>query len=155
METLKIDRKKAIELYPKSSPEFKEVLESTFGKQCFSTNILDRINSFEDALAEKGMKPEDVIMNPNGPVRRIALDKLEFIIEVVNEGFIADYTNGNQKKWRPYFVFSSSGFGFSASVFNFTHTAAHCGSRLCMKDQLTCDHVRTKFQSLWIDLLTK
>ena len=111
------------------------------------------INTLEDALAYTGKRPEDVF-KASDPVRRQALDILEFVIELIGEGYIADYTNPNQRKWFPVFNLSS-GFVFSSSYYDCSRTHAGCGSRLCSENEEKSNHVGIKFQSYWMDLITK
>ena len=111
------------------------------------------INTLEDALAYTGKRPEDVY-NVSDPVRRQALDILEFVIELIGEGFVADYTNPDQKKWVPLFNLSS-GFVFSYSLYSYSDAGAGCGSRLCSENEEKSNHIGIKFQSYWMDLITK
>ncbi len=52
-------------------------------------------------------------------------------IFVINNGWVADYSNRNQAKYYPWPLASSSGFGFSNSYYYYGSTGTRVGSRLC------------------------
>lgn len=55
METLNIEKEKAINAYQHGSEEQKKVLEQLFGKETFrQLMVTDRIKTFNDALIELG-----------------------------------------------------------------------------------------------------
>lgn len=55
METLNIEKEKAINAYQQGSEEQKKVLEQLFGKETFRPKMVtDRIKTFNDALKELG-----------------------------------------------------------------------------------------------------
>ena len=49
--SLQIDENKAFDLYQTATPEFKQMLEDSFGKEFFKRKITDRVKSYEDACA--------------------------------------------------------------------------------------------------------
>jgi hypothetical protein len=149
METLKLDKSKAIKLFPKASPEFKEMLIDTFGKNVFSGSILDRINSIEDALNEADDETRnDYLQAISGYTTpdRLAEEQLKLIIKVVNEGVKFDYGNLNQKKWFPVFKFSPGvGFVFTYSYYACANAHTYSGSRLCFVDEKRCETIAKRF----------
>ena len=152
MQKLQIEKSDAVKLF-KSAPEyFKKVLIATFGDKCFNGNIIDRINSFEDALEEKGKRPEE-IFRASDPRHRIAQDKIEFIISVINEDFKPDFSNSNQNKWCPFFKWSGSGFVFTHSYYYYDYSAAGTGARLCCETEAKSNHMGQQFIELYNDFL--
>lgn len=152
MQKLQIEKSDAVKLF-KSAPEyFKKVLISTFGDKCFNGNIMDRINSFEDALYEAGKKPDDIFRSSD-PRHRIAQDKIEFIISVITEGFKPDFSNSNQKKWYPYFKWSGSGFVFTGSYYYYVFACAGTGARLCCETEAQSNYIGQQFIELYNDFL--
>lgn len=60
------------------------------------------------------------------------------IVEALNEGWTADYTDGNQDKYWPYAWVKKdnndpSGFGFSCTYATWTYTLTAIGARLLFK----------------------
>ena len=147
--TLKLEKSKAIKIFNKSSDEVKEILIDSFGKDCFSGNILDRINSVEDALSEADeLTRQDFLKAIGGYTTpdRIAEEELKLIIKVINEGVVFDYSDINQKKWYPVFEFiPGSGFVFAHSYFSCDLTSAAVGSRLCFSDEKKCEAIAKRF----------
>lgn len=114
-ETLKLEKVEAIKLYQSAPDWFKKVLKGTFGENCFSGKIIDRLFTVQDVLNERGKKLEDICRLDDRADKK-ARDIMEYVIEVVNEGFKADYDNGKQKKWHPIFEKTPSGFRFTIPI---------------------------------------
>jgi hypothetical protein len=149
MESLKLEKETAIKIYPTSPDWFKRILENTFGVKSFKVNILDRIKTFEDALADTGKNYSDVF-NPNDKPRHIVIDKLEFIADVINDGWKCDLSDKNQQKWYPWFNHLSSGVGFDSS-FSSVHTLTFPGLGLYFETKEKSDYFATQF----IDLINE
>jgi hypothetical protein len=108
---------KAQQKYPLVDSKGKELLEDIFGKEALTPDLWERIKSFEDGLAYKGYNPEDVLsivgkQRKETELSRHGLDKIEFLGDIFRNGWIADFSNPNQYKYRPYFIYKS-GFGLS------------------------------------------
>ncbi len=155
MKNLQLDKKTALKIYHKSSAEVKEILISTFGAECFSGKIIDRIKTFEDACNELGISNDSCrpIFDEDEDPDEIAYKKLKVIIAAVNEGWKPDWTDTNQKKWYPWFALSS-GFGFSHSYYHDTYAYTAVGSRLCFPSQELSDYVATQFIDLYKQFIT-
>ena len=136
---LQIEDNKARSLYKDASPEFKAMLEDSFSKEFFSQDITERVKSYEDACRETGATPIDVQkMHEEG----YTIDEIMYIMlkeetKALNEGWIADYKNGDQKKWFPVFRWDSSlgRFVFSFAAYYYTYAHAGYGSRLAFKSE--------------------
>lgn len=152
MQQLKIDELKAKALYPTASKEFKAMLEDSFGKDFFSQKITDRVKSFEDACLLTGRVADDADFHTGTP-DEIAYKKLKVIALALNEGVTLSFANSNQKKWRPWFEYSGSGFRFYDTYCGFTFTTATGGSRLCFHSEELARYAGTQFIDLYNQLL--
>lgn len=98
METLNIEKEKAINAYQQGSEEQKKVLEQLFGKETFRPKMVtDRIKTFNDALKELGpnhslVKEYEAICKADVTENTIVYSRLCVITAALNEG------------WRPRFV---------------------------------------------------
>lgn len=124
-------------------------------------NHFTDVKSFEDALKFKGMKEEDVLPynNPTDP-RKVwlnSLAKLELIADVIQEGWIADWSNDEQKKWRCWFEWDTeiSAFVFDDSDYVWTGTYAVVGSRLCFENSDKAEYFGQQFIELHNQILIK
>ena len=156
MKTLQLEESKAKKLF-KDAPEwFKQTLISSFGAACFSENIKDRIKTFADAYAEADDETKRIYdMSVTSPATEdeLAYKQLKLIIKVINEGWMPDWNNTNQKKWFPYFALSS-GFGFSYSYYYYSNAHTSVGSRLCFKSEELSTYVGNQFLNLYEQFLT-
>jgi hypothetical protein len=151
---LKINKEKAKKLYPKADDWFKIELEEAFGPDSFRKKDFRDIKTFEDACTELELTQEDLlhIRNDDEP-DEVAYKKLKIIIAAINQGWIPDWNNGDQKKWWPYFNLSS-GFGFSAAFYDCDGTGTTVGSRLCFESQEKAIYAGQQFLDLYKDFLT-
>lgn len=155
---LKLDEQTAIKLYPAAVPEFKAMMEQTFGKKTFIKDIRDIVKSFEDACEVNGTTPDQVLppaLLPYLAPDEIAYRKLKEITKALNEGIVLSFSNPNQRKWRPWFEQTPSGFRFGASDFVYTFTHAGGGSRLCFAEEKNSDYAGKQFIDLYEILHTK
>lgn len=152
MQTLQIDLAKARKLFSSASPEFKEILIDSFGKDFFSQKITDRVKTFEDACKEIAQDPDDENFSTGTP-DEIAYKKLKVIARALNEGKVFSFANSDQRKWYPYFQFSGSGFRFGVTAYDCTGTDSAGGSRLCFHSDELAKYVGTQFIELYNQLL--
>jgi len=149
---LKIKKETAKKIYAESPNWLREILIETFGKDCFVKRDYTDIKTFEDACEELNINPGDVI-NGNDLPDEIAYKKLKVVIKAVNQGWIPDWSNGNQYKWWPWFNLSS-GFGFSVSAYYYDCTSTAVGSRLCFESKEKSDYTAKQFIDLYEKYLT-
>lgn len=108
METLNIDKEKAINAYQQGSEEQKKVLEKVFGVETFKPKtIKDRIKTFDDALKELGpnhilVKEYNVINNNMTTLSMKYYSRLCIITAALNEGWRPKFVEG-EKRYFPYF----------------------------------------------------
>lgn len=103
----------------------------TTKKETKSTNEFDfrSIQKPEDAFRKQGMDPAvmpDLSKLPERFGFLAAVFILAVIIEAVNNGWKADYSDHNQKKYFPWGSVSSVGLVFSYSLCPLRHCACAC-----------------------------
>lgn len=96
-------------------------------------------------------------INPKHVKALIALNELFTIAQAWNkeDGFTPDFSNKNQTKWFPWFVYSDEAAGFVCANTSpaATNAGAHFGSRLCFKTSARARQFGEQFIDLWNDVL--
>lgn len=96
-------------------------------------------------------------INPKHVKALIALNELFTIAQAWNkeDGFTPDFSNRNQEKWFPWFVYSDKAAGFvcAYSINTATYALANIGSRLCFKTSARARQFGEQFIDLWNDVL--
>lgn len=155
--SLQIDENKAYILYRTATPEFKQALEDTFGKEFFNRSITDRVKSYEDACAVLGIDPHGSMPDTSecpAEDRRayVAFHKLVIIIRALNEGWRPDWADTDQDKWFLWWYIDDFA-GLAYSHLAPSGTNANIGSRLCFKSEALADYAAETFKSLYEDYL--
>lgn len=139
-------------------------------------DVNEVITDFESARKALGIKPnadftvakkilsgnvvqlEDVArlvtdINPKHIEALIALNKLFTIAQAWNkeDGFVPDFSDWEQDKWFPWFVYDKDAAGFVCKdSYNVTSIAnAHIGSRLCFKTSERAKQFGKQFADLY------
>lgn len=167
MAELVLKKSDAIRLYPTSDKTMKEIFEQTFGKETFSQKITDRIKDMSDVYEDLGINEtkfkkdkvyraekmaefakkvgmEDSDIEDGFPCFLLRDFEVYALAYVLNEGWIPDYTNTNERKWSPYFSLSS-GFDFVYSSYVYTDAYALGGFRLCLKSEELSNYAGRNF----------
>lgn len=139
-------------------------------------DVNERITDFESARRALGRKPntgfhvvkeklsesdlplkgvaglvEDI--SPKHIEALIALNKLFTIAQAWNkeDGFVPDFSDWEQDKWFPWFVYDKDDAGFVCAATYYTATAAsaHFGSRLCFKSSARAAQFGKQFTHLY------
>lgn len=152
--TLKITEEQAKKLYLEASENFKEVLESNFGKTTFLKNFQDAVKTYEDACEIIGEKPidEQHLMDCGLGKSEIAFMKLKTIFKAANKmnnDWKADYSNSNQCKYSPYIIWRSSGFRCNGA--GSMYTCTYSGSWLCCGIYADAEYIGKQFKDLYND----
>jgi hypothetical protein len=122
---------------------------------------MKKIKTWQDAFKKKGLDPNvlpDVSMIPEEYKKAVIAQYIMSVVaDVLNEGWIADYTDSDQCKYQPYFVVNASkekpsGFGLSCLGYDRWSAGTDCGVRLCYKDAETAKYAGTQFIKLYEDL---
>ena len=141
-----------------------------------SKNVNETITDFESARKALGGKPnadftvakmilsgnvvqlEDVArlvtdINPKHIEALIALNKLFTIAQALNkeDGFVPDFSDWNQDKWFPWFVYNkdAAGFVFASASRTPSHAYAYIGSLLCFKSSARAAQFGKQFADLY------
>lgn len=96
-------------------------------------------------------------INPQHAKALISLNELFTIAEAWNkkDGFVPDYSNGNQYKYFPWFVYDkdTAGFVYANAYYTSSNAIADFGSRLCFKTANRARQFGKQFIDLWNDVL--
>lgn len=96
-------------------------------------------------------------LNPKHVKAIIAFNRLCTIAQAWNkeDDFTPDFSNRNQEKWFPWFVYSDDAAGFVCATTSNTATtaAANFGSRLCFKTSARARQFGEQFIDLWNQVL--
>lgn len=96
-------------------------------------------------------------LNPKHVKAIIAFNRLCTIAQAWNkeDDFTPDFSNRNQEKWFPWFVYSNDAAGFVCALADGTATGADAavGSRLCFKTRERAMQFGKQFIDLWNDIL--
>ena len=92
-------------------------------------------------------------INPKHIEALIALNKLFTIAQAWNkeDGFVPDFSDWEQDKWFPWFVYDKDAAGFVCAATNTTPTCANAriGSRLCFKSSERAEQFGKQFADLY------
>jgi len=154
MQTLSFDKDVAVKEYSAADKKTKAALTKIFGDKFF-LSLTDRIKTWEDAAAEKGIDPvKSLPFQKPSNTREEAVNAffmLDVIAELLCDGVVLDWTDTNQKKWYPWFTDykKGSGFRFGGSGYNWTLTDTAGGARLCLPTKELTDYFGKQFLSTW------
>lgn len=129
-------------------------------------DVNETITDFEGARETLGLKPNVAYIPKSGDVKRlvtdinpkhiealIALNKLFTIAEAWNkeDGFVPDFSNKEQDKWFPWFVYHENETKFVYIRVGNTPTFAYAsvGSRLCFKTSKRAEQFGKQFAELY------
>lgn len=129
-------------------------------------DINEVITDFESARKALGLKPNVAHIPKSGDVKRlvtdinpkhiealIALNKLFTIAQVWNkeDGFVPDFSDWEQDKWFPWFVYNKDAAGFVCANTTYAPTFAYAtvGSRLCFKSSARAAQFGKQFAELY------
>jgi hypothetical protein len=151
---LKIKKETAKKIYAEAPESLKEILVETFGRECFTKRKFNEIKTFDDACDELGFTQENLlnIGNHDQP-DEVAYKKLKIVVKAINQGWIPDWNDTDQRKWYPYFNLSS-GFGFSRTFYDYAITSTDVGSRLCFETDEKAEYAGQQFLNLYKEFLT-
>lgn len=154
MNKLTFDKDTAIKEYGAADKKTKTALSKIFGAKFFLP-VTDRIKTWEDAAAEKGIDPvKSLPFQKPANTREEAANaffQLDVIAEVLGEGVVLDWGNGDQYKYYPYFYEykPSAGFRFGDSAYSWTHSIADGGVRLCLPTPKLAEYFGKQFLPIW------
>jgi hypothetical protein len=119
--------------------------------------VTDRIKTFDDACRELNIDSNEFFQGSvckalGEDVPAISAHAMLIIIaRALNEGWRADFADGDQIKYYPWFKASGVGFSYTDCVYWFTFTSV--GSRLCYKSEELARYAGEQFKDLYNHLL--
>lgn len=125
-----------------------------------STSITEKLKTFEDACSLQGIKTHGdafKILKLNRTLcAEISINQCDddlLKIMIIERGLNEEWwPSQNEERWFPIFH-TSSGFGFSGSIYGRWHSDADCGSRLCLRNKKLSDYMGTQFTPLFKNIL--
>ncbi|MDR0231594.1 MAG: hypothetical protein LBI82_05685 [Dysgonamonadaceae bacterium] len=157
MKTLNISKKTVLDAYRTEELREKQLLEKLFGAEIFSEKVTDRIKTLQDAIEETGRPEVPAFSDVPEDLRPYFQEQYKAIVvtEALNEGWEADYNDGNQKKWMPWLKASLSGFAFGDTYCVRSDPAAGRAARLCLKSDELAAYVGKQFTDIHAGIITK
>lgn len=114
-----------------------------------------KITSYEDACKALNIKPinEEVfnVFPKEDRKSMIAYHKLTVIVRALNEGWLPDWENTNERKFYPIFRYVSAGLSYANTTNAATLTSTTFGSRLCFSSPALAEYAAYHFADLYRD----
>lgn len=146
---------KAVEAYKNASSSEKKLLESIFGKDLFKSDVIDRIQSFEDVLHEHGITAEQL----DNQIKELTKDeqtyiKLKLVVSAYNEGWKPNWRDKSERKYELWVKYKdllcNAGPVAVNSIYAPSSASATIGSRLAFKKREHAVRAGELFIDLWI-----
>lgn len=165
METIVIDKEKAIKTFNNADEKGKALITELCGKDAFvpPTTIFDRVKTVADAFKEEGKNFEESMpfKNPQNNYEKYknACEVVETVIKSLNEDWVPNMKDKTQRKYRLYVELEEdaskpSGFGFAGSNFGYDYDCTSTGSRLVFENPEKANHFLRYFEQEWCLYLT-
>lgn len=142
--------------YKEADENGKKLLSNLIGKKVLFDRIIDVVDSYEEACQIKGITPLSIDQFSMFPENQreylFAVHQLITISEVINEGWVPDYANTNQRKYYPWFEWkklSAGGSGFSYGDYYIDRSFSTVGARLSYETAEKAEYAGTKFIHLY------
>ncbi|NDV46132.1 hypothetical protein D0T49_03635 [Paludibacter sp. 221] len=150
-EQLSIPKAEIIKKWRNADNDGKKLLEAIYGQEIFeSEDVTLKIKTVEDAFKLTGRPKIDFSNLPKDMREKFEAEyEMNVISEAINEGWIPDWDNDNQPKWRPWFIMSPSGFAFDVSFCAYSAAYAGSGSRLHFETREKAIYVAKQFLDIW------
>lgn len=146
MDILQIKRADALKAYDNAGSKGKTLLSDLFGKSLLSGK--DRIKTVDDALDVMGIdRNAFYIALSSLTADEQAYRQLKVIAEALNEGWKANWKDGNQRKWYNWFTTANGGFRFVDVRGDFQGSCV--SSRLCFKSRELAEYAGKQFTDLY------
>lgn len=117
-------------------------------------DIKEKIKTFGDAMEATGRKQMPDFSSCPQDMRKHfeALFKMYVIVEALNEGWIPDWNNYDERKFHPWFYMSPSSFAFHVSFYDLVFAFAGSGSRLKLRTEGLAKYCAEQFPDIWKDI---
>ena len=110
------------------------------------------IKTYEDAVKARKVDDDDIIYPTDRP-HIVTYKKICHIIKVINNGWVPNWSDSNQRKYFPWFAVSPSGSGFSVSACDYHSSNSSVGSRLLTDTSEKASYLASQLQYLYIQYL--
>ena len=129
-----------------------DTFDTTTGQIKFAPipkSIFERIKTLQDAIDELGEQDEEVkflrLLEPIGKETHVyGRQEAVVIAKALQEDWVADFSDSDQRKYTPYYEASSAG-GFVYHDYASWGTDTHVGSRLCFKSRELAEYAGKQF----------
>lgn len=133
-------------------------IDTVFDVVCEEKDIDDYPLTFGDACKFLGIPESAIALKGDNGIAKsaVAFYKLAIIAKAWNkiDGFVPDFSNPDQYKYYPWFVYKSTHAGFVCALTNIAAsvTLAYVGSRLCFKSSATARKFGETFTALYNEM---
>ena len=147
---LKIEKSNAQVAYDNADAAGKQLLEDMFPGEFKPVLITDRVKTWADACAIKGIDPITSLpfQSPMDDMQLAvnATFQAYIIFEVLNEGWKPNWNNSGEYKYYPYFDIRN---GFSCHAYRYGRSGTFVGSRLCFKSRELAEYAGKTFTDIY------
>lgn len=133
-------------------------IDTVFDVVCEEKDIDDYPLTFGDACKFLGIPESAIALKGDNGIAKsaVAFYKLAIIAKAWNkiDGFVPDFSNSDQFKYYPWFVYKSThaGFVYASTANAASYTSAYVGSRLCFKSPATARKFGETFTALYNEM---
>ena len=133
-------------------------IDTVFDVVCEEKDIDDYPLTFGDACKFLGIPESAIALKGDNGIAKsaVAFYKLAIIAKAWNkiDGFVPDFSNSDQFKYYPWFVYKSTHAGFvtAATYHAASDASAGIGSRLCFKSSATARKFGETFTALYNEM---
>jgi hypothetical protein len=153
MEELKISKSNAFKAFASADQKGKQLLKDLFGQDVLSEKITDRVRSYEDACLVEDFFPltknQFSFLPEKDQDSALAHHQITIIARALNEGWVPDWSDSNQYKYYPWFVWGGSGLGFSFRAYAYDRSHSSVGSRLVFKNRELAEYAGKQFITIY------
>jgi len=137
------ENKKEIEKLQKETDELQEIIDS-------KKNVMMRVKTFADACIKCGTTEDEFnekYLSLGLREDTINYERAVIVAQALNEGWIPDWNDKNQRKYHPWFIASPFGFDGTHCVNWAANTDA--GSRLCYRTSELAEYAGRQFVEIY------
>ena len=133
-------------------------IDTVFDVVCEEKDIDDYPLTFGDACKFLGIPESAIALKGDNGIAKsaVAFYKLAIIAKAWNkiDGFVPDFSNSDQLKYYPWFVYETkhAGFVYASTHYAASITNANFGSQLCFKSSATARKFGETFTALYNEM---
>jgi len=119
-------------------------------------DLVSRIKDYQDICEEGGFEELTLehfsFLPEDQRKRQFALHRINNISTILNGEWIADFNNGDQKKYYPWFKKTTSGWVLNVGI-SFTRAVSNRPGGCYFETEEKCKFAVSTFMDVWIDYL--